>query len=77
MTWLRLALANLKLSPMTTMVNILLMGLGTASIVFLLPALIPPVQRSGILKISLCISLSRKVHWAFLNFFGIFFIPKK
>ncbi len=38
MTWLRLALANLTLSPLTTLVNVLLMGLGTASIVLLLLA---------------------------------------
>ena len=38
MTWLRLALANLRLSPLTTAVNVLLMGLGTASIVLLLLA---------------------------------------
>ena len=38
MTWLRLALANLTLSPLTTAVNVLLMGLGTASIVLLLLA---------------------------------------
>lgn len=38
MTWLRLALANLGLSPLTSAVNIVLMGLGTASIVLLLLA---------------------------------------
>tara|TARA_B100000676_G_scaffold227495_1_gene225440 strand:+ start:303 stop:1655 length:1353 start_codon:yes stop_codon:yes gene_type:complete len=38
MIWLRLALANLSLSPLTTGVNVLLMGLGTASIVLLLLA---------------------------------------
>lgn len=38
MTWLRLALANLLLSPLTSAVNILLMTLGTASIVLLLLA---------------------------------------
>ena len=38
MTWLRLALANLTLSPLTTAVNVLLMALGTASIVLLLLA---------------------------------------
>jgi len=38
MTWLRLALANLSLSPLTTAVNVLLMALGTASIVLLLLA---------------------------------------
>ena len=38
MTWLRLALANLALAPLTTAVNVLLMGLGTASIVLLLLA---------------------------------------
>lgn len=38
MTWLRLALANLLLSPITTAVNALLMSLGTASIVLLLLA---------------------------------------
>ncbi len=36
MTWLRLALANLGLAPLTTAVNVVLMGLGTASIVLLL-----------------------------------------
>jgi len=36
MTWLRLAAANLGLSPLTTSVNVVLMGLGTASIVLLL-----------------------------------------
>lgn len=36
MTWLRLALANLGLSPLTTAVNVLPMGFGTASIVLLL-----------------------------------------
>ena len=38
MTWLRLALANLGLSPLTSAVNVMLMGLGTASIVLLLLA---------------------------------------
>ncbi len=38
MIWLRLALANLSLSPLTAAVNVLLMGLGTASIVLLLLA---------------------------------------
>ena len=38
MTWLRLALANLGLSPLTSAVNVVLMGLGTASIVLLLLA---------------------------------------
>ena len=38
MTWLRLAYANLTLSPLTTLVNIVLMALGTASIVLLLLA---------------------------------------
>jgi len=38
MTWLRLALANLGLSPLTSAVNIALMALGTASIVLLLLA---------------------------------------
>lgn len=38
MTWLRLALANLGLSPLTSAVNIVLMALGTASIVLLLLA---------------------------------------
>lgn len=38
MTWLRLAFANLSLSPLTSAVNIVLMGLGTASIVLLLLA---------------------------------------
>lgn len=38
MTWLRLALANLGLSPLTSGVNVVLMGLGTASIVLLLLA---------------------------------------
>ena len=38
MTWLRLALANLGLSPLTSVVNVVLMGLGTASIVLLLLA---------------------------------------
>jgi len=37
-TWLRLALANLSLAPLTTVVNVVLMGLGTASIVLLLLA---------------------------------------
>ena len=36
MTWLRLAAANLGLSPLTTAVNVVLMSLGTASIVLLL-----------------------------------------
>ena len=36
MTWLRLAAANLGLSPLTTTVNVVLMGLGVASIVLLL-----------------------------------------
>ncbi len=38
MTWLRLAWSNLSLSPLTTAVNVLLMALGTASIVLLLLA---------------------------------------
>ena len=38
MTWVRLALANLRLSPLTSAVNVVLMGLGTASIVLLLLA---------------------------------------
>ncbi|MEM8683847.1 MAG: ABC transporter permease [Pseudomonadota bacterium] len=38
MTWLRLAVSNLGLSPLTTIVNILLMALGTGSIVLLLLA---------------------------------------
>ncbi len=38
MTWLRLAIANLLLSPLTSAVNVLLMALGTASIVLLLLA---------------------------------------
>ncbi|MDD9960585.1 MAG: ABC transporter permease [Gammaproteobacteria bacterium] len=38
MTWLRLAFANLGLSPLTSAVNVVLMGLGTASIVLLLLA---------------------------------------
>ena len=38
MTWLRLAFANLLLSPLTSAVNVLLMALGTASIVLLLLA---------------------------------------
>ena len=38
MTWLRLAYANLSLSPLTTLVNVILMALGTASIVLLLLA---------------------------------------
>lgn len=38
MTWLRLAFANLGLSPLTSAVNVALMGLGTASIVLLLLA---------------------------------------
>lgn len=36
MIWLRLAIANLRLSPLTSLVNVLLMALGTASIVLLL-----------------------------------------
>ncbi|MEM7762674.1 MAG: ABC transporter permease [Pseudomonadota bacterium] len=36
MSWLRLAIANLRLSPLTSAVNVLLMALGTASIVLLL-----------------------------------------
>lgn len=36
MTWLRLALANLRVSPLTSSVNVLLFALGTASIVLLL-----------------------------------------
>lgn len=36
MTWLRLAVANLRLSPLSSAVNVVLMGLGTASIVLLL-----------------------------------------
>ena len=36
MSWLRLAAANLLLSPLTSAVNVLLMALGTASIVLLL-----------------------------------------
>ncbi len=36
MTWLRLAFANLTLSPLSSAVNVLLMTLGTASIVLLL-----------------------------------------
>jgi len=35
-SWLRLAFANLGLSPLTTTVNVVLMALGTASIVLLL-----------------------------------------
>ncbi|MEL7447646.1 MAG: ABC transporter permease [Pseudomonadota bacterium] len=38
MTWLRLAIANLRLSPLTSAVNMLLMALGTASIVLLMLA---------------------------------------
>ncbi len=38
MTWLRLAVANLGLSPLTSAVNVLLMALGTASIVLLILA---------------------------------------
>lgn len=38
MSWLRLALANLVLSPLTSLVNILLMALGTASIALLILA---------------------------------------
>lgn len=38
MSWLRLALANLLLSPLTSLVNILLMALGTASIALLILA---------------------------------------
>lgn len=38
MIWLRLAFANLRLAPLTTAVNILLMALGTACIVLLLLA---------------------------------------
>ncbi len=38
MTWLRLAFADLLLSPLTTLVNVLLMALGAASIVLLLLA---------------------------------------
>jgi len=38
MTWLRFALANLRLSPLSTLVNTLLMALGTASAVLLLLA---------------------------------------
>lgn len=38
MSWLRLALANLFLSPLTSLVNILLMALGTASIALLILA---------------------------------------
>lgn len=38
MIWLRLAVANLRLSPLTSAVNVLLMALGTASIVLLLLA---------------------------------------
>ncbi len=38
MTWLRLAIANLGLSPLTSAVNVLLMALGTASIVLLILA---------------------------------------
>lgn len=36
MSWLRLAFANLHASPLTSLVNVLLLGLGTASIVLLL-----------------------------------------
>lgn len=38
MTWLRFAIANLRLSPLTSAVNVLLMTLGTASIVLLILA---------------------------------------
>lgn len=38
MIWFRLALANLRLSPLAAAVNVLLMGLGTTSIVLLLLA---------------------------------------
>ena len=38
MTWLRLAFANLRLSPLASAVNVILMSLGTASIVLLLLA---------------------------------------
>ncbi|MEM7611645.1 MAG: FtsX-like permease family protein [Pseudomonadota bacterium] len=38
MTWLRLSLANLTLSPVTSAVNVILMALGTASIVLVLLA---------------------------------------
>ncbi|MFK8053833.1 MAG: ABC transporter permease [Woeseiaceae bacterium] len=38
MSWIKFALANLKLSPLTAGVNVLLMALGTASIVILLLA---------------------------------------
>ena len=38
MTWLRFAIANLRLSPLTSIVNVLLMALGTASAVLLLLA---------------------------------------
>lgn len=38
MIWLRFALANLRLSPLTSLVNLLLMALGTASAVLLLLA---------------------------------------
>ena len=47
MTWLRLALANLWLSPLTSAVNVVLMGLGTASIVLVLLA---GAQLSGTLS---------------------------
>ncbi|TDU25631.1 putative ABC transport system permease protein [Panacagrimonas perspica] len=36
MNWPRLALANLRASPLTSLVNVVLLGLGTASIVLLL-----------------------------------------
>lgn len=38
MSWLRFAFANLRLSPLTSLVNVLLMALGTASAVLLLLA---------------------------------------
>lgn len=38
MTWLRLAFANLRLSPLTSALNVALMSLGTASIVLVLLA---------------------------------------
>lgn len=38
MTWLRLAIANLLAAPLTSLVNVLMMSLGTASIVLLLLA---------------------------------------
>ncbi|MEM7078474.1 MAG: ABC transporter permease [Pseudomonadota bacterium] len=44
MTWLRLAFANLSLSPLTTAVNVLLMALGTASIVLLVLAGVQTAQ---------------------------------